>query len=110
LLSYLCERDALPTELYPQKKGKLSWRNDFSASDSENSELPELLLSLSRRENEAAKLAAFEFSWRSGVIEYVLFGRVAGPVRLDTGTLVTLPAARTRPNFDDRSSLSHRIS
>ena len=33
----------------PKEEQQLSWRNDFSASDSENSEQPDLLLSLSRR-------------------------------------------------------------
>src|SRR5205807_9198704 len=33
----------------PKEEQRLSWRNDFSASDSENSEQPDLLLSLSRR-------------------------------------------------------------
>jgi len=53
-----------------------------------------LLLSLRETENEPAKFTASEFCGRSGVIECVLFGHVAGPVRLDSGTLVTLPAAR----------------
>ena len=78
----------------PKEEQRLSWRNDFSASDSENSEQRDLLLSLRETENEPAKFTASEFCGRSGVIECVLFGHVAGPVRLDSGTLVTLPAAR----------------
>src|SRR5438132_5955790 len=42
-----------------------------------------------------------EFYTRSGVAECVLFCRVPGPVRLDTRTLVTLPAAFKWANFDD---------
>jgi hypothetical protein len=57
----------------PKEEQRLSWRNDFSASDSENSEQPDLLLSLSRTENKPAKFAAFEFCGRNGVIECVLF-------------------------------------
>jgi hypothetical protein len=37
----------------PKEEQQLSWRNDFSASDSENSEQPDLLLSLSRRKTSA---------------------------------------------------------
>jgi len=33
----------------PKEEQQLSWRNDSSASDSENSEQPDLLLSLSRQ-------------------------------------------------------------
>jgi hypothetical protein len=45
---------------------------------------------------EYPNLFASEFCTRNGVTDCVLFCRVAGPVRLNTRPLVTLPAASER--------------
>jgi hypothetical protein len=59
---------------------------------------------------EYTNLSAPEFRARRGVADCVLLCRVAGSVRLDTGTLITLPAALKLPNFDDYDARLHGIS
>ena len=66
----------------PKEEQQLSWRNDFSASDSENSEQPDLLLSLSRRKT-SREIRRLRILQARAVIECVLFGRVAGAARSD---------------------------
>ena len=57
-----------------------------------------------------SNLSVAEFRPRLGIIDRALFRAITGPVRLDTGTLITLPAAFKRPNLDDRLRLLHAIS
>src|SRR6476660_8126098 len=49
----------------PKEEQQLSWRNDFSASDSENSEQPDLLLSLSTRKTSPQNSPPSNFAGQS---------------------------------------------